>query len=63
MIETASQRKQLLGEAAGVIAARYNVTGQHAAQMLRDASRDGRRKLDDVIEDVIVTGALGNDDS
>jgi AmiR/NasT family two-component response regulator len=62
MVETASQRKRRLGIAAGVIAARCGVSGDRAYEMLRLASWDSHRNLDDAAEDAIITGALGTDE-
>jgi AmiR/NasT family two-component response regulator len=62
MVETASQLTRRLGIAAGVIAARYDVSADRAHEMLRIASHDSHRNLDDVAEDAITTGALGTDE-
>ena len=57
-LEYALRSSRRIGAAIGILMATYRVTDEHAFGLLRIASQAGHRKLADVAEDVVETGAL-----
>lgn len=57
-LEIALHSARRIGMAMGILMARYQVTDEQAFDLLRRASQHLHRKLRDIAEDVIYTGAL-----
>ena len=59
-LENALQSNRRIGMAIGILMSEYRVTDQTGFDMLRVVSQRQHRKLHDVAEDVILTGALAD---
>lgn len=57
-LERALQNSRRIGTAIGILMATYKVTDEQAFDLLRIASQTRHRKLADLAEDVLLTGAL-----
>ncbi|MGI8668139.1 MAG: GAF and ANTAR domain-containing protein [Jatrophihabitans sp.] len=57
-LETALGSNRRIGMAIGIVMASYRLQDEQAFDLLRVASQQGHRKLREVAEDVILTGAL-----
>jgi hypothetical protein len=57
-LETALVSARRIGAAIGIIMARCQVTDDHAFALLRTTSQLTHRKVRDIAEDVVLTGAL-----
>lgn len=57
-LERALESNRLIGTAVGILMAELRITSEEAFDRLRTASQTSNRKLSDVADDVVFTGAL-----
>jgi GAF domain-containing protein len=57
-LEEALRTRQMIGQAQGILMATHRITSENAFTMLRESSQHSNRKLRDIANDVVATGAL-----